>query len=640
MEVLKEQRRVRRINATKSCEALESKFKTLDFHTKVQYITRLECLKSELKELDAKIFHLMIENKSTEEENNTEYERCCEYENRLIQALTALKISTEEARFKSNTAESKGGINQIKLPEIPLPQFSNKFGDDLGKFLANFEQIISKYTLTEYEKFVYLQRQLSGDPLTLVKSLELDAQTFESAKTLLEKAFASKITQKFNAIEKLTGLRFGYKDDPYCYISTIRQLNESFTTLNITTAEVLQYFIWKSLNPEMKSCFIAITNNNKPSLTEINEHIFTATERYMHIKKSNSNVNRNSTEHYTKSVTLEQSVGATSVAKSSNSYGRNSTLKTKYCTLCSSKDKKDETHGTFHCKKYPSAQDKLNRLKAIDGCCKCASLSHITSQCRFRFTKPCSCSQYHFTYLCLKDDLSSNKQASKSVKHSKGVNNAIGNKGSNVSSAGIFIGKTTVCQYGEETILPTFSRRLTDGSVVRGLKDSGCQPTFITYKAAKRLKLKTLEKEFPLSVNGFNSTENIYTKVVELPFSPDQPPIRAICIPCVRTNLQLPLLDKVVKTFELKGYSLADEFLTDSGNEICELDMVLGSNDSQHLPAKDICFGQMPCSMYSWTPNGVMLSGSIKRLLTNLNDLPHYDTEPLSVEVKSGSLQL
>ena len=174
--------------------------------------------------------------------------------------------------------------NRLKLPQIPLPSYAHKEGEDLHKFFSNFENIVQKYGLTDYERFIYLQGQLSGEPLMLIRSLDIGSQSYISAKELLTKAFASVVTQQFEAIKRLSELKFGMKS-PYEYIGKIRQIQEAFKSLKVDTNIVLQYFIWQSMPENLQNQLVNISNHNKPDLTDIMENIFDAMERFLDINR-------------------------------------------------------------------------------------------------------------------------------------------------------------------------------------------------------------------------------------------------------------------------------------------------------------------------------------------------------------------
>ena len=157
----------------------------------------------------------------------------------------------------------------------------------MEKVIYAFESIISKQTLSDYEKFIYLKGQLQGGPLALVNSLSATEQSYGCAKQLLEQAFASPLTQKYEAIKRLTELKLMQSDDVYVFIREMRNIS-SIGSLKMDVNTILQYFIWPSLNERFQTQLINITNNSKPSLDEINSNIFAATERYLKMNKQHN----------------------------------------------------------------------------------------------------------------------------------------------------------------------------------------------------------------------------------------------------------------------------------------------------------------------------------------------------------------
>lgn len=95
----------------------------------------------------------------------------------------------------SNNVGNHVRSSMLKLPEMPLPKFSNEKGESLISFISSFEGVINKHNLSTYEKFVYLKRQLSGEPLTLISSLEESRQSYENGTDLLKQAFACEYSQ-------------------------------------------------------------------------------------------------------------------------------------------------------------------------------------------------------------------------------------------------------------------------------------------------------------------------------------------------------------------------------------------------------------------------------------------------------------
>ena len=87
-----------------------------------------------------------------------------------------------------------------------------------------------------------LKQQLSGRALVLIDSLEIRNQTYNEAKNLLNSAFASRDVQVFKTIKNLTEIKLKVNDDPYVFVSKMKNLTEFVTSLNITSEQFLQYF--------------------------------------------------------------------------------------------------------------------------------------------------------------------------------------------------------------------------------------------------------------------------------------------------------------------------------------------------------------------------------------------------------------
>lgn len=85
-----------------------------------------------------------------------------------------------------------------------LDNFFDSYGIIFRFFCILFrELILSRYTLSEFEKFVLLSGQLSNEPLILIRSLQGSQQSYSEAKSLLTKAFSSPLAQKFDILNRL-----------------------------------------------------------------------------------------------------------------------------------------------------------------------------------------------------------------------------------------------------------------------------------------------------------------------------------------------------------------------------------------------------------------------------------------------------
>ena len=344
-------RRVQRIQATRACNSLIGQLDSMDPEIKSQRITYLNTLMEELKVSDEIIFaELCSDDKVSDDAVETEYAEAADYTVKILDTIGRLQASIVTSTSVPQPVspahpQSSAPPAKFNLPQIPLPTFANKPTEDLTKFLTNFEQVIDKFNLPEYEKFLLLQKSLSGDPATIIRSLEISNQNYTGAKDLLTKAFSSKSTQQFNAIAQLLKLKLRPGDDPYKFISDFRLIKETFDTLNITKDEILQFHIWSGMNAEMQTHLINITNCNKPNLGEIEDNIFWATERYLAAAKTNKSYPENS---------YQSNIDAThaNAAAVKNVGGG----KVTFCSLCSTPETRENSHYTSNCPKYPDVQ--------------------------------------------------------------------------------------------------------------------------------------------------------------------------------------------------------------------------------------------------------------------------------------------
>ena len=615
----KQARKYVRSDITRSYNKILADIDSLSINEVETYISRLTKLQNTVEDADGRILNASVSCGIDDASMQAEYDESVNYTNKLLSSLNTLKArlkilnSPSLGSIGNNEAPPANGRNppvnrKLKLPQIPLPVYAHKEGENLHKFFSNFENILGKDGLSDYEMFIYLQGQLSGEPLMLIQSLDIGSQSYNAAKDLLTKAFASVVTQQFETIKRLSDLKFSLKS-PYEYIGKLRQIQESFKSLKITSDIVLQYFFWQSLPESLQNQLVNISNSNKPNLNDIVENIFDAMERYL---------DKNRRLQTKKS---ESSPEVSNYAVSMNPYIADKSKPT-FCSLCSSKDKKCTTHSTYNCHVYPSTKDKIGKLNATNGCVKCGNTSHETKSCQFRFRKTCmNCGKYHFTYLCTRNEnpIGTNRDVNAGKSYSK-------NSNKQVNSGCIWVAESTLNNAGCDTIMPTFSCVI-DGTHVRVLRDSGCQASFITDKMAKKLKLNVVKENYSLSINGFNSTNKINTKIVECKINKNESPISLICVPEIRTKLSLPGLSGIVKEFDNRGYKLADKFLLYGGDTIENISLILGDNEAQIVPQTDVKFGNSPSSLYSETPYGIMLMGGIERMGANVQSLSNLLAE-------------
>ena len=269
-------------------------------------------------------------------------------------------------------------------------------------------------------------------------------------------------------------------------------------------------------------------------------------------------------------------------------------------------------------------------MTILGSCLNCGYNNHITANCHYNFKSKCGhCQKWHFSFLCLVGGQKANIEIDKQKPSNQSETNSSKSEGTKVPevNAGIIWVERTVLQIqlGGESILPTFACTL-GGKMVRILKDSGSQSHFICANLAKELNLETIKNNVSLNVNGFNACQEYVTNLVKanLVNNSNECEIQTICVPEIKTKFYLPGLGKVVKEFQNKGYKLADLMLSVNHEIIDQIDIIMGSGEDYFIPQETIIFGGAKPSSYSKTPFGVIMSGSIDRMIENLNELPTY----------------
>lgn len=610
-----------RQRVTKVHNNVTSRLETISEDDRVMYIDRLESLKLEIKDLDKKLIDRYLEQGISDKDLDDRINDDEVYERRIVVSLSNLRKAGSPVLTGSN-AYSAPRTEKLKLPEVPLPEFSNAKFQSLEKFFYNFESIVNKHNISSYEKFVYLRNQLSKSPRVLVDSLDIQEQSYENAKELLEKAFASTLTQKYEALHRLSSLKLLYNADPYTFIGDMRSIINSFKSLNIDVDTVLQYFIWNGLNDRFQNHLISITNNVKPSLDEMETHIFDATERYLRQNEKFKDFKSKDSKSFHKNVHEgnKQEKSSTMMATNVN-YKRQ-------CVLCNSDKSSDDNHMLRDCPVYIDPSQKVERLKSLKACTRCSYRNHETKDCHFKFSSKCKgCAGNHFTYLCVSESKrnETTKVGKENPSKQRGNPSKDNTHGNKSSSNGVALTEALRNSTDDNAIcLPTFTCRL-QSETVRVLRDSGCQRNFLCDSIAKKHNLKVLEHDIDLDIHGFNVTKTVQANLVEVPLliADKLVAIKALTIPEIRTKLKLKGINSIVDAFKKKGYKLADEFILDNRTELIDrIGLVIGEDADYALPYDCKSFGRDPPSVFLETPVGVILTGSVERMVKNLDDLP------------------
>ena len=552
----------------------------------------LEQCRDLLKSLNSQYDSLKFKDDEATTEYQDEVDLCFDYELKLRECLLHLDKVDKASMIK----RPDDAPTLLKQPTAPLPTFNYEKGDDLEKFLKEFELTTSRFSYPDRDLLLLLIQQVSGSAVNLLKSLEIDNQTYQEAKSLLTEAFANKTTKKFGVIDKLVKLKLGYGDDPYVFRSELNSIKSLVISLGLEIDDILQYFIWNNINPKFRSALTFASGEMYPTFDQILKSFFSANERYQQMNKG-------------------KDFGKKDVG---NNKGRFTNfgvgVETMTCFLCDSKE-----HKFLACTKFDTSIAKINQLKELRRCVKCGSKMHDATKCNFRFKSRCKCGGWHFWHLCPKQDKNRKPPQPEKVDAQVKVTNCKSNKSG--------------------SILPTLTAVI-DKCKFRVLVDRASECSFISENALQRINFKVVQPKVNLTIKGFNAPQRYESKLIEVKGKLGNCKVvhtmQFLVIPKIGMNLELKGLGNIINAFKEKDYNLADSYFNSKSTHINNLDIVLGAEHAVLVSGEDKPFGLR--SLFIQSKVGVLLLGNVKDLLIDIPKLPGTKTTSCNVvNVKPGN---
>ena len=125
--------------------------KLLDSIKKISKCTFLKNAESELKEYNTFIQNYRYSKNKNDDELTKDIDLCGEYTVKINEVLAVLDNSNASILNKNRTL--------LKSPTAELPIFSGDDLEDLSKFIFCFEQIVSKFNYSDFDKYLLLKQQ-------------------------------------------------------------------------------------------------------------------------------------------------------------------------------------------------------------------------------------------------------------------------------------------------------------------------------------------------------------------------------------------------------------------------------------------------------------------------------------------------
>lgn len=152
LELCKKSRKFVRTNVTKAYNDL-SNLPRLDLVTRKSWLAKLRGYYADLTHYDEKIIQLSF-SEAEEETLNTELQACQLYKDKINECIAVIESI---ANITPPNFNERNVRSLLKSPVAPLPKFCSSDGEDLERFLSNFEATVSLFSYTDYDRLLFVE---------------------------------------------------------------------------------------------------------------------------------------------------------------------------------------------------------------------------------------------------------------------------------------------------------------------------------------------------------------------------------------------------------------------------------------------------------------------------------------------------
>ena len=286
MRDLQQQRKGKRTSATRTINNLQTNISTLS--SAIATEKKLRDLLDKLNAFDSSIQNLILGSPNySEAKYLAEVDVCEDYTDNLNVAIAQTELKLVNLRAASGQTQpiSVGGANnaagfstQMNVQKVELPKFDG-LKIHYPRFILEFNDIISKTSFTEYQKFNLLCQNVDEQSAALLRSNGMHKMTYADGKALLDLANGKDNALEFAVVDGLMNLKFD-ANKPFLWLSEAKSLNEVMNFHKMTAESFALYFVWRSLPPYFQDNLINLSNKNQPSLMDVlGNKFFDATTR-------------------------------------------------------------------------------------------------------------------------------------------------------------------------------------------------------------------------------------------------------------------------------------------------------------------------------------------------------------------------
>ena len=568
-----------------------------------------------------------------EETKNLEYLQKIQMSLAAIKTQMGVNTASQTAALSGSSSQPTSNNSSDKAPlrfsEVPLPTFSGEVTENLQSFFHNFETTLNITQTSNFQKFLLLKKCLTGEAAKLISAIKASDDAYDKCKAFLEKAYAPQAEQKFKVLDQLTKIRMDYNTHIFDHYSTMQEHFDAFDCLKIDIETIKRYFLWRSFNDSVRREFTVVCGEHCPTFAKLEKHKFEVAARYKDLQAKFNNKQNKVNQSSPRKESKETSSLAVNVTPREKTY---------LCHLCKDIAGATSNHFIGKCERFSTNPEKLDRLKQIKSCSKCA-FGHKTEKCKFKFKQNCRhCEQPHYSFLCPNFEsvnletspVNSQSRSDNASAHSDESGNSDDESG---EAANICFTDVYQASARSNNILPTFSTTINNFKA-RGLRDTGSQQNYISKALVEKCNLQ-FKDNIKIVVNGLNTSRGYNTKTVILPLTLNNKTysLEAVVVPEIPAKFNAHGLKEIALEFVEKGFKLADSDLVNSDDGVYELDLILGIDATHCFREVTKTFGLNDESVYFESTCGVMPVGNSLKMLTNLHYLPKLKS-PLSVKEK------
>lgn len=454
------------------------------------------------------------EPENSEQRNNFEemyFETICLFKEKLqSRSLSDSNIVSSELSQRNVNS------NVVKLPPLDLPSFEGCY-DQWTNFFDSFMALIhSNTSLTNVQKFYYLQSCLKGEAAHAISSIQVTDLNYENAFKLLRERYENKrliIQSHLRLLFELAQINKSNHIELRCFLDTIQKNVRALKSLgepveHWDTLLVYMFTLKLDLNTRKDWESYNIKNNSH----KYTDFIAFLNEKCQILESVESNSKNLSNLHLNKGTSSNtQRPGPPNKRFSSNSYfGRNQ------CSFC-----QNHGHWISECTKFLQlpVKDRINEIKRLHLCLNCFLSNHLSIKCT---SKRCSkCDKPHNVLLHLNFKNTENNVSNNSCKVNFSENSDSQNEDTAVvSSANQSIIAHSFDHHNNEILLSTAKVLVFDkyGKMheARALLDCGSQSNFVRKELVQSLGLKV--DHINMSIVGISGSVSNSTLSVTIKF--------------------------------------------------------------------------------------------------------------------------